>query len=237
MDQAQYTTLGVIHTVDPSLPNPEAILVGDDGRIAAVGTRAALERPGVRHVDLAGQTLIPGFNDAHVDVSWLGMLLTRLVDTRIHVAPNIPAIVERLAARAQSQPPGSWVEGVGYNEALLPEGRHLTRHDLDQASTAHPILVTRTCGHIAVANSLALHLAGIDAATPNPSGGVIVRDADGAPLGPYQAISPTEALWAYTQAGAVLSGDEQNRGSITRGKWADLRCSVATRWRRRPTTC
>jgi predicted amidohydrolase YtcJ len=137
---------GIIHTVDPNLPNPEAVLVRDDGRIAAVGARATLERPGVRHVDLAGRTLIPGFNDAHVHVSWLGMLLTSLVDTRIHVAPNIPAIVERLAVRAQSQPPSSWVEGVGYNEALLPEGRHLTRHDLDRASTAHPILVTRTCG-------------------------------------------------------------------------------------------
>src|SRR5262245_40369658 len=150
---------GIIHTVDPDLPNPEAVLVGDDGRIAAVGTRAALERPGVRQIDLAGRTLIPGFNDAHVHVSWLGMLLTYLVDTRIHVAPNIGAIVDRSAARAQSQPPSSWVEGVGYNETQLPEGRHLTRQDLDQASTAHPILLTRTCGHITVANSLALHLA------------------------------------------------------------------------------
>jgi predicted amidohydrolase YtcJ len=182
---------GVIHTVDPNLPNPEAVLVGDDGRIAAVGARAALDQPGVRHVDLAGRTLIPGFNDAHVHVSWLGMLLTHLVDTRIHVAPNIPAIISRLAARAQSQPPGSWVEGVGYNEAQLPEGRHLTRYDLDLASTAHPILVTRTCGHIAVANSLALHLAGIDAATPNPPGGVIVRDAAGAPTGILQETAMT----------------------------------------------
>jgi predicted amidohydrolase YtcJ len=177
---------GIIHTLDPTIPNPEAVLVGDDGRIAAVGARAALERPAVRHVDLAGRTLIPGFNDAHVHVSWLGMLLTDLVDTRIHVAPNIPAIVDRLAARAQSQPPGSWVQGIGYNEAQLPEGRHLTRHDLDQASAAHPILVTRTCGHIAVANSLALRLAGIDAATPNPPGGVIVRDAGSAPTGILQ---------------------------------------------------
>jgi predicted amidohydrolase YtcJ len=177
---------GIIHTLDPSLPNPAAVLVGDDGRIAAVGARAALERPGVRHVDLAGRTLIPGFNDAHVHVSWLGMLLTSLVDTRIHVAPNIGAIVDRLAERAQSQPEGSWVEGVGYNETQLPEGRHLTRHDLDQASAAHPIQVTRTCGHIAVANSLALRLAGIDKGTPNPPGGVIVHDADGAPSGILQ---------------------------------------------------
>jgi predicted amidohydrolase YtcJ len=177
---------GIIHTVDASLPNPEAVLVGDDGRIAAVGARAALASPAAHNIDLAGRTLIPGFNDAHVHVSWLGMLLTRLVDTRIHVAPDIPAIVDRLTARAESQPAGSWVEGVGYNEALLPEGRHLTRHDLDLASMAHPILVTRTCGHIAVANSLALRLAGIDAATPDPPGGVIVRDADGSPTGILQ---------------------------------------------------
>src|SRR5262245_38760379 len=183
---------GIIHTVDPGLPDPEAVLVGDDGRIAALGARAVLERPGARHVDLAGRTLIPGFNDAHVHVSWLGMLLTNLVDTRIHVAPNIGAIVERLAARAQSQPPGTWVEGVGYNETQLPEGRHLTRHDLDQASSVHPILVTRTCGHIAVANSLALHLAGVDAATTDPPGGVIVRDAHGAPTGILQETARSE---------------------------------------------
>src|SRR5262245_51185127 len=183
---------GIIHTVDPSLPNPEAVLVGDDGRIAAVGARATLERPNVPYVDLAGRTLIPGFNDAHVHMSWLGLLLTSLVDTRIHVAPTIGAMVDRLAARAQSQPAGSWVEGVGYTEAQLPEGRHLTRHDLDQASAAHPILVTRTCGHIAVASSLALRLAGIGAATTDPPGGVIVRDAHGAPTGILQETARSE---------------------------------------------
>jgi predicted amidohydrolase YtcJ len=93
--------------------------------------------------------------------------------------------------RAQAQSPGSWIEGVGYNEVQLPEGRHLMRHDLDLASAAHPILVTRTCGHIAVANSLALQLAGIDWATPNPPGGVIVRDADGAPTGILQETAIT----------------------------------------------
>ena len=177
---------GVIHTADPQAPVAEAVLVGDDGRILAVGARADLERPAARRVDLAGRALIPGFNDAHVHVTWLGMLLTRLVDARIHVAPSIPAIVARLAERARSQPPGSWVEGVGYNEALLPEGRHLTRGDLDAASRDHPVVVTRTCGHIMVANSLALRLAGVDAGTPDPPGGVIVRDAAGEPTGALQ---------------------------------------------------
>jgi predicted amidohydrolase YtcJ len=179
-------TNGTIHTIDPRHPAPEAVLVGDDGRILAAGPRAELERPGARTVDLAGRTLIPGFNDAHVHVSWLGMLLTELVDTRIHIAPNIPAIVARLAERARSLPAGAWVEGVGYNEALLPEGRHLDRADLDRASADHPVVVTRTCGHIMAANSLALRLAGIDASTPDPPGGLIVRDASGEPTGLLQ---------------------------------------------------
>src|SRR5262245_20841509 len=128
---------GVIHTLDPNHPQPEALLAGEDGRILALGARQDLERPGVRAIDLAGRTLISGFNDAHVHVAWLGMLLTRLVDVRIHVAPAISVVIARLAERARSQPAGSWVEGVGYNEALLPEGRHLSREDLDQASIEH----------------------------------------------------------------------------------------------------
>lgn len=189
----QLFTNGIIHTIDATHPAPEAVLVGDNGRILAVGSRPALQRqaPNATLVDLAGHTLIPGFNDAHVHVSWLGLLLTQLVDCRSHVAPNIPAIIARLAERAQREPAGTWVQGIGYNEALLPEGRHLTRADLDQVSPDHPVIITRTCGHIAVANSQALHLAGITAATPNPPGGVIVRDGQGQPTGILQEDAMT----------------------------------------------
>lgn len=92
--------------------------------------------------------------------------------------------------------------GNGYNEALLPEGRHLSRHDLDQASSDHPLIIIRTCGHIAVANSHALALANITAATPNPSGGVIVRDAGGEPTGVLQetAINLVTSLVPDTSA-------------------------------------
>ncbi len=182
---------GTIHTLDPAYPAPEAVLIDDQQRIAAVGSFQDLAQPQVTKIDLHGHTLIPGFNDAHVHVAWLGMLLTRLVDCRIHVAPNIPAILQRLTERAQAEPVGAWVEGVGYNEALLPEGRHLTRYDLDQASTEHPLVVTRTCGHVSVANSLALKLAGISAETPDPPGGVIIRDVQGQPTGILQETAMT----------------------------------------------
>lgn len=177
---------GTIHSMDPAAPNPEAVLVGEDGRIAAVGQLVDLDKPGVRRVDLGGRTLIPGFNDAHVHVTWLGLLLTQLVDARIHVAPDIPAIVAAYADRAQKESAGSWIAGNGYNEALLPEGRHLNRNDLDQASAEHPMMIIRTCGHIAVANSMALELAGITADMDDPPGGVIVRDEKGEPTGVLQ---------------------------------------------------
>lgn len=177
---------GTIHTMDPAYPTVEAVLVGDDGRIEAVGAKSAITVPGAQMVDLQGRTLIPGFNDAHVHVASLGMLLTQYVDVRVHRAPNIPAVLARLTERAVEEPAGTWIQGVGYNEALLAEGRHLTRDDLDQVSTEHPILVTRTCGHIAVANSRALALAQIMATTPDPAGGVIVHGADGQPTGILQ---------------------------------------------------
>lgn len=177
---------GTIHTLDSTNPTPEAVLVADDGRILAAGRRHDLDRAGVKQIDLNGRTLIPGFNDAHVHVTWLGLLLTQQVDARIHVTPNIPAIIDAFAARAQQETPGTWISGNGYNEALLPEGRHLSRYDLDQASTDHSMFVVRTCGHIAVANSKALEVAGITADTPDPPGGVIVRDGQGEPTGVLQ---------------------------------------------------
>lgn len=177
---------GTIHTMDPAYPTVEAVLVGTDGRIQAVGKYSEIATPTAQLVDLQGRTLIPGFNDAHVHVAPLGMLLTQYVDVRVHVAPNIPTVLARLKERTAQEAPGMWVQGTGYNEALLAEGRHLTRNDLDQVSTEHPIVVTRTCGHIAVANSRALALAQISAATPNPAGGVIVRDEQGEPTGILQ---------------------------------------------------
>jgi predicted amidohydrolase YtcJ len=179
---------GVIHTMDWRYPQPEAVLVGDDGRIAAVGARAdlAAHMPTARRIDLGGATLLPGFNDAHIHVWKLGLLLTVQVDARKAVAPDIPSIVARFRERAQATAPDTWLTGRGYNEAELPEKRHLTRADLDAASIEHPIALTRTCGHMIVANSRALALAGITRETPDPHGGTIVRDAAGEPTGLLQ---------------------------------------------------
>lgn len=177
---------GTIHSMDPANPAPEAVLVSDNGRIVAVGPVADLDAPDVRRVDLGGRTLLPGFNDAHVHVWKLGLLLTVQVDARSAVAPDIGTIVQRFRDRAVGLPAGTWITGRGYNETSLPERRHLTRADLDAASSDHPIALTRTCGHMIVANSAALAAAGITRNMPNPPGGVIVRDEHGEPTGLLQ---------------------------------------------------
>lgn len=180
---------GVIHTMaggtPPECVAPECVVVGDDGRIAFVGALDAAP-VGAQRVDLAGGTLLPGFNDAHVHIWKLGLLLTVQVDARGAAAPTLPAIVEKFRQRAASTPPGAWITGRGYNEAMLPERRHPTRHDLNAASEVHPIALTRTCGHMIVANTRALELAGITDDTPDPPGGMIVRDAAGHATGLVQ---------------------------------------------------
>src|SRR5690349_16834763 len=111
---------GIIHTLesmDTGAPRPEAVLVGDDGRILAVGNTADLDAPGIKRIDLAGRTLLPGFNDAHVHIWKMGLLLTVQVDARGAAAPDIPAIVARFRERASTLPRGTWITGRGYNEA------------------------------------------------------------------------------------------------------------------------
>src|SRR5512138_2929948 len=115
---------GTIHTLDPNIPHAEALLISSTGHIVAAGTMIEVEAAsprGTRRIDLAGRTLIPGFNDAHVHIWKLGLLLTTQVDARRALAPDIPAIVERFRQRAETLPAGSWITGRGYNEAELPE--------------------------------------------------------------------------------------------------------------------
>jgi predicted amidohydrolase YtcJ len=176
---------GIIHTMDPAHPTAELVLLSSSGKIALIGDMNDLTTvPPVRRVDLGGRTLIPGFNDAHVHVWKLGLLLTTQIDAR--GLPDIESILDRFRERVAKAPAGTWLSGRGYNEADLAERRHLTRADLDAVSTEHALTITRTCGHMIVANSRTLELAGINANTPNPPGGVIVRDEHGEPTGLLQ---------------------------------------------------
>jgi hypothetical protein len=176
---------GTIRTMDALHPTAEAVAIAN-GRILAVGTLEDVEatvHANTRRIDLAGRTLIPGFNDAHVHLWKVGMLLTVMLDARPAATPTIPAIVAAYKARAAKTPDGAWIVGRGYNNVTLPEGRHPTRHDLDAASTAHALVLIHNSAHTCVCNSRALQAAGITRDTPDPDGGHIERDDQGDPTG------------------------------------------------------
>jgi predicted amidohydrolase YtcJ len=178
-----YTNCTII-TGDTSRPRAETMAVVN-GSIAWVGDETdlgSLASSGAHRIDLTGATVVPGFDDCHMHVLSLGLTLGQ-VNCRPDAAPTIGAIQELVACRSAQLPDGHWVMGRGYNQNLLAERRHPTRHDLDGVSAGHPVLLGHTSGHVVTVNSTALGLAGVTAATVDPPGGEIERDESGEPTG------------------------------------------------------
>jgi predicted amidohydrolase YtcJ len=133
-----------------------------------------------RRVDVGGRTLLPGLIDAHGHVMSLGMaaLQLDLVGTS-----SVADLQQRLRAYATSRPNDPWLSGRGWNQELWSESRFPTVADLDVAASDRPVVLERVDGHAFVVNSAALKAAGITAATKDPVGGKIERDASGNPTG------------------------------------------------------
>jgi predicted amidohydrolase YtcJ len=160
----------------------EAIAVVGD-KVVAAGTEAAvlnLAGPGTRVHHLEGRTLLPGLVDAHLHVLGYGIGLRQVLLADVS---DLSAALARIGERAAATPRGEWVLGRGFVEDKWAVKRLPTRDDLDRVSPHHPVLITRACGHIAVANTAALREAGVRSATPNPQGGHIDRDTHGEPTG------------------------------------------------------
>jgi predicted amidohydrolase YtcJ len=176
---------GPIVTVNDAQPSAEAVAVRG-GRILAVGTRAQVEAtrgPGTRIVDLEGRALLPGFVDPHGHVVMVGL---QAVGANMLPAPDgeandIAAVIRILRAWVGRNEAAvrryNLIFGFGYDDSQIREGRHPTRDDLDQVSTDVPVLIIHTSSHLAAANSKALEVAGITAATRDPVGGVCRRRA------------------------------------------------------------
>ena len=171
-------------TLNLSTGGPTAVLI-EDGRIARLGDdgtiRGLVGRRG-RAIDVEGAVIAPGIVDAHMHAFDCALALRR-VSCLPPAVDSLTGLKQRLADRAGSLPAGAWVVATGYDDTRLREKRHPSRLDVDAAVPHHPAVVGRVCGHMSVANTLALASAGIDAATPDPPGGTIVRDPAGAPTG------------------------------------------------------
>jgi predicted amidohydrolase YtcJ len=170
-------TGGRVHTVNATNDVVPAVAVGG-GRVLAAGGDAemrALAGPGARVVELRGRAVLPGFVDAHCHLAGIGMAAAS-IDCKAKGMQSIRALQEAVRARAASQPPGTWIRGRGYDQSRLADRRHPNRLDWDVVAPEHPVIFTRTCGHIASVNGRALAAAGITDATPDPPGGRYDRE-------------------------------------------------------------
>ena len=195
---------GHVLTMDAADTVAEAVSVRN-GQIEAVGRSEVLleladEQTSV--VDLRGRTLMPGFIDAHGHFPGSGQTVfsADLNSPPIGDIINLPQLVDRLQQFAAARGDG-WIVGHGYDDTLLAEKRHPTRDDLDRVSAVRPVAVVHVSGHLAVVNSVALAELGIDESTPDPEGGVIVRDAGSAdgrrPNGVLEETA-ARAVWEHT---------------------------------------
>lgn len=169
-------------TVDPRRPKAEAFAVKGE-RFVAVGSsddiRSLIGRR-TQTFDARRMTVTPGFIDTHNHPVGDVLLYEVLVGNPFEVEfVTIDSIVDKLAAKARTLPPDTWVSGHFHDDTKLKDKRSLTLADLDRVSKAHPVVVNHRGGHTAFYNSRAFALAGVTKATPNPPGGTFDRDAAG----------------------------------------------------------
>lgn len=215
-------TNGHVHTINANDDVAEAVAV-TNGRISAVGSNAtirAMAGSGTRSVDLGGRTLTPGFTDAHGHFTGVGSSMTA-IDCKAPGNQSIRALQEEVRKRAAAQPVGTWIRGRGYDQSRLAELRHPTKSDWDAVAPDHPVIFTRTCGHICSVNSRALELAGVNDSTPDPAGGRFDR-TDGHVNGVC-----FETAQNPIQAKAQL-GREEIRASLLRANQAYLAAGATT---------
>jgi predicted amidohydrolase YtcJ len=145
------------------------------GRVLATGSDAEIVQfrgPATEVIDLNGRLATPGLNDSHLHLISLG-LLSSWIDATPKAAPSLDALLAAIRERAKATPPGQWVLARGYDQTKLDVRRHPFREEIDAAAPDHPVMLVRTCGHVAVCNSMGLARAGIDETTVPPQGSLI----------------------------------------------------------------
>ena len=171
-----------VWTVDKTHPTAQAVAVLGD-RIVAVGSNADIDvwrGHDTKVIDAGGKLLLPGFNDAHVHFVSGGL---QLESVQLNDATSKQEFVRRIAAQAKKTPKGEWIQGGDWDETKWSPLSLPTKELIDAVTPDNPVFVSRYDGHSALANSTALRLAGITSQTPDPPGGVIIRDAQGNPTG------------------------------------------------------
>jgi hypothetical protein len=164
-----------VWTVNATQPRAQALAISG-GRFLAIGSNAevlALAGGRAKKIDIGGNTVLPGFIDAHSHPAEAGLDHLRMVDCDLR---SIVEIVAALQKRASQTPAGQWVLGFKYDDTKTLEGRPISLKDLNDAIPDHPVFIEHRGGHTAWVNSAALKLGKIDDSTPDPPGGKYDHD-------------------------------------------------------------
>lgn len=179
-DTAVHNITGYTSTSD-GLKSFTVLVFDDNGRVTATGDdRLLLAYPTATRIDGNGKTLLPGLIDAHAHVLGLGLLRSNLDLTG---TPSLDSAIESIKAYAAEKPGARWILGRGWNQVLWPVQAFPTAAQIDGVVSDRPVWLRRIDGHAGWANSAAMRLAGIDADTPDPVGGKILRDSNGRATG------------------------------------------------------
>jgi len=180
-------TNGSFHTLDPSRPDEPLAdaLASWRGRIVAVGSQAevnALVGPDTEVIDLNGSTVLPGFIETHMHPIAAGV---QLGSPQIGYpdCQSIDDVVDVLQKAAAVLPANEPISVWGFDDSIMADNRHLTRHDLNRVSTEHPVYIRHISGHLGYANDQMLDLAGITDDIDDPKGGHFQREESGRPNG------------------------------------------------------
>ncbi len=210
-----------VYTMDTRAPRAEAFAVSA-GRFTAVGSTSdikGLAGKNTQTFDAKGMTVVPGFIDCHNHAGGEVLLNEVLVGNPFEVEfVSIRSIIGKLRDRAQTTPPGTWVEGFFFDDTKLSDKRALNIHDLDEVSTEHPVIVRHRGGHTYFYNSKAFEMAGITKDTPNPMGGTYDKDAKrqveraGSPISRRRRSTRSATRRTYTPA----ENEERARATASR---------------------
>ncbi|MGC9443571.1 MAG: amidohydrolase [Candidatus Methanospirareceae archaeon] len=207
---------GKILTVDPEDSIVDAVAV-KDGTIVATGSYHALEQlrgPTTVEVDLKGKTVTPGFVDSHLHMHYYGkQFQDKLIDIRFPAVKTREDLIEKVTAKVATASKGEWIAGNQGFIFIDPPNRW----ELDELSPENPVYLLHSSGQFAVANSLALSMAGITKDSPNPYSAVIAKDAaTGEPTG-FLYHYPAIDLVRILVPGIGVLTDEEQRGFILKG--------------------
>ena len=175
---------GTVVAGPDQVPQKNFAVYTSGGVIREIGPAAEIQRghPRANVLAVLDGTILPGLTDAHGHLYGLGLSLdvVNLTGTK-----SLDEVIARVKERAATTPKGQWIVGRGWDQNDWPVKEFPTAAALDAALPDHPVFLRRVDGHAAVTNSAGLRMAGVTAASKDPDGGRVIRDANGSPTGTF----------------------------------------------------